>query len=84
MWCFLQSRIKNCKYVSLNEVMITKTAFAITALPGGLIQDDETLDECAKRELEEETGIKAGSIKQFMNFSAPKETLGKGQYQSHI
>lgn len=50
-----------------------QTAFAnYWALPGGLIQDDETLDECAKRELEEETGIKAGSIKQFMNFSAPK------------
>ena len=50
-----------------------QTAFAnYWALPGGLIPDDETLDECAKRELEEETGIKAGSIKQFMNFSAPK------------
>jgi len=42
------------------------------ALPGGFIHQDETLDECAKRELEEETGIKAGSIKQFMNFSAPE------------
>ena len=50
-----------------------QTAFANHwALPGGFIHQDETLDECAKRELEEETGIKAESIKQFMNFSAPE------------
>ena len=37
-----------------------QTAYANRwALPGGLIQEKETLDECAKRGLEQKTGIKA-------------------------
>ena len=35
---------------------------------GGLIKR-KTLDECAKRALEQKTGIKAQAIQQFMNFS---------------
>lgn len=39
------------------------------AFPGGFMQIDETAEECAKRELEEETGLKASSVEQFHTFS---------------
>ena len=39
------------------------------AFPGGFIQMDETVEECAKRELEEETGLKNASVEQFHTFS---------------
>ena len=40
------------------------------AFPGGFLQMDETVEECAKRELEEETGLKSTSVEQFYTFSA--------------
>lgn len=39
------------------------------AFPGGFMNIDETIEECAKRELEEETGLKASSVEQFHTFS---------------
>lgn len=39
------------------------------AFPGGFMQIDETIEECAKRELEEETGLKASSVEQFYTFT---------------
>ncbi len=39
------------------------------AFPGGFMQIDETAQECAKRELEEETGLKTTSVEQFYTFS---------------
>ncbi|MEE1220586.1 MAG: NUDIX domain-containing protein [Bacteroidales bacterium] len=39
------------------------------AFPGGFMQIDETVEECAKRELEEETGLKTTSVEQFHTFS---------------
>lgn len=41
------------------------------ALPGGFMRMDESAEECAKRELREETGYEASYIKQFHTFSAP-------------
>ena len=42
------------------------------ALPGGFIWMDESALEGAKRELEEETGLKDAYIRQFHTFSEPK------------
>ena len=39
------------------------------AFPGGFMKIDETAEECAKRELEEETGLKNAAVEQFYTFS---------------
>ena len=41
------------------------------ALPGGFLRPDEDLDTCARRELLEETGLRAKSLTHFRNFSRP-------------
>ena len=39
------------------------------ALPGGFIHMNETAEQCAQRELQEETGLNLSYLKQFMTFS---------------
>ena len=39
------------------------------AFPGGFMNIDETAEQCAKRELKEETGLEPASIEQFHTFS---------------
>ena len=39
------------------------------ALPGGFLRMDETADECARRELAEETGLSNAKMEQFYTFS---------------
>jgi 8-oxo-dGTP diphosphatase len=41
------------------------------ALPGGLVEQDESLDNCAHRELEEETGLSGLLLEQLHTFGAP-------------
>jgi 8-oxo-dGTP diphosphatase len=41
------------------------------ALPGGFVQLDESLEEGARRELEEETGVKGVYLEQLYTFGAP-------------
>ena len=40
------------------------------ALPGGFIDMDEELETACQRELEEETGLRVGELKQFKAFGA--------------
>lgn len=42
------------------------------ALPGGFIDMDEELETACQRELEEETGIRVGELRQFKAFGAVK------------
>lgn len=41
------------------------------AFPGGFMDMDESAEECARRELREETGLTVDSLRQFHTFSAP-------------
>jgi 8-oxo-dGTP diphosphatase len=41
------------------------------ALPGGLLEEDEDLDVCARRELEEETKVTNVTLEQLHTFGAP-------------
>lgn len=41
------------------------------ALPGGFVEMDETLEESAKRELEEETGLKNIELEQLYTYGNP-------------
>ncbi|WP_029034872.1 NUDIX domain-containing protein [Salinimicrobium terrae] len=41
------------------------------ALPGGFLEDEEPLEDGAKRELEEETGLKVQHLKQLQTFGTP-------------
>ncbi len=41
------------------------------ALPGGFLNSDEELEACARRELLEETGIRAGKLRQLHAFGQP-------------
>ena len=42
------------------------------ALPGGFIHSDEGLEDCARRELEEETGVSGIYLEQLFSFGAPE------------
>lgn len=42
------------------------------ALPGGFMRMDETIEQCARRELREETNVHDVYLEQFHVFSAPK------------
>lgn len=41
------------------------------ALPGGLVMDDESLEDAVKRELKEETGVKIDYLEQLYSFGEP-------------
>lgn len=42
------------------------------AIPGGFVDMDESLEDAARRELREETGVSAGTLEQLYTFGDPK------------
>jgi 8-oxo-dGTP diphosphatase len=42
------------------------------AIPGGFVHTDESLEEAARRELEEETGVREVYLEQLYTFGSPK------------
>ncbi|NWJ52812.1 MAG: NUDIX hydrolase [Bacteroidetes bacterium] len=66
----LFSKVENHDYVLL--IRRDRPPFeGCWALPGGFIEMDETLLESALRELEEETGLKGVTLKQFNAYGDP-------------
>ena len=58
--------------VTFNVLLIKRNMepFAETwALPGGFLKEDETLEETARREFQEETGVSEGYFEQLFTFS---------------
>lgn len=55
----------------LNILLIKRKDDGLWAIPGGFLQEGESLNQCAERELKEETGITVPYLEQFENFSNP-------------
>src|SRR5437899_13025848 len=58
------------------------------ALPGGFVRVDETLDDAARRELVEETGLKKVSLEQLYTFGPvdrdPRERVVSVAYSARL
>jgi 8-oxo-dGTP diphosphatase len=55
------------------------------AFPGGYVEENETVEKAAVRELLEETGIKIKKVEQFYTFSKPKrDPRGRTITVAHI
>ena len=55
----------------LNILLVKRKDDGLWAIPGGFLQEGESLNQCAERELKEETGINVPYLEQFENFSNP-------------
>ena len=55
----------------LNILLVKRKDDGLWAIPGGFLQKGESLNQCAERELKEETGITVPYLEQFENFSNP-------------
>ena len=56
----------------LSLLLVKRKDNQMWELPGGFLTKGESLNECAMRELKEETGIEIPFLRQFENFSNPK------------
>src|SRR4029453_7370139 len=78
--------VDNCIFTVLEDrlhlllIEMTKVPYAgMWALPGGLIQDDESLNAAAVRILYEETGVADVYLEQLYTFGQPdRDPAGRG------
>ncbi len=75
--CVLMSIVSNKLSVLLVERWDKKGMKIGLKLPGGLIYQEEDLDEAAYRILNEATGMKRVQLKQFRAFGSPERTRNK-------
>ena len=54
------------------------------ALPGGFLRPDENLEDCARRETEEETGVEPERLFHFLPATTPWKYLRGGQPKSSL
>ena len=52
----------------LNILLVKRKDDGLWAIPGGFLQEGESLNQCAERELKEETGITVPYLEQFENY----------------
>lgn len=64
--------VKNNKLQVLLIKRGVEPSKGLWALPGGFVKIEESLDDAAKRELEEETGVKDVYLEQLYTFGDPK------------
>jgi 8-oxo-dGTP diphosphatase len=69
--CILFSKSNNKLHVLLIE-RGNIPFIGMWAFPGGFLEEDETIEMCASRELQEETGLKDIRMEQFYTFTEPK------------
>ena len=55
----------------LNVLLVKRKDDGLWAIPGGFLQEGESLNQCAERELKEEKGITVPYLEQLENFSKP-------------
>lgn len=64
-----------CKQNDILRILLVKRKYdpykGSWALPGGFLKDEEPLEEGAKRELEEETGLKVENLHQIRAYGRP-------------
>lgn len=83
------NRVSSCTMIGLKEGKVlmvfrkTNPQKGYWAFPGGYLDWDETIEECAVREFEEESGFKVKKVKFLGVYSNPNRDLDGRQNVNH-